>query len=414
MLRRLESDAARLKALPPVKLSPDYSQNMLREITTRRIPAPGKRTNPRKNMLRTRWAPAAVAAAVVLAIGLGTFAILHNLTKDPGNGSVAKNVAPNTQGNGGNGFKANDESRIARLEASKQAANMLRDDLAKASDNVAQAGRVIIGIGEDVARTIDGGRIEIARLAGRTPPTNGNAELDVPFSPSSILTMPFSPTKSFKTIDMKLSLVGDLKSLDSKKLQAQLQPDSLHFIDCACGESNKAYERLQAICKTAGVKLVIEPQVQKAISKKIPGAFMVYFENVKPDQLNRLVAALQNEEKKKEQFPSVLIQTLDEDGKKRFAEMIGLPVHTMSPVRSSGRPDPTKPLSNDTLKSLEKVAAGQGAKGTGKEPTAYAFTYTVMRGRLIYGSKDVRQILDARQGWQPDAVHVVMLLRPSR
>jgi hypothetical protein len=255
----------------------------------------------------------------------------------------------------------------------------------------------------------------------------------VPFTKVEVFTVPFNPAAQnpFKTIDVRLPLFLDAKDLDSTKLVNRLKEDNLHHIDLSCNEGRKSLERFKTACKTAKVNLVIDPEVAKQLAAKPTGAsprgplVMVYLENVTPDQVAKLMQALQDEEKKAKadpQFESIMIQALDEEGRKQLADSLGVSKDTLAPPRHRGADaprsplgvDPSKPLSEDTLKQLEKLAAGNKPT-TGKpgEPTAVVMLYYPNRSRVPV-SKEVKTFLDNRTGWQADAVHVVFLLRPSR
>jgi hypothetical protein len=258
--------------------------------------------------------------------------------------------------------------------------------------------------------------VALPRLGGE-----GRPAPELPFTNAPILTAPpMTPASGFKTLDVKLALFLEPRNIDAAKLAERLKADPIHHIDLACIDSWKTFERLQSACRSAGIRLNVESELSQRLTKKLPTACMVYLENTSPDQILKLMQALKDEEVKAEakkkgdgQIDSILVRPLNEAGRKELADALGVAPATLTPMPPSpGKTaspglDPTKPISEGTIKSLEKLASKV------KEPTAIALIYYANRTRLP-ASKELKQFQDARLGLETGAIHVVFYLRPSR
>ncbi|MBI1918023.1 MAG: hypothetical protein HYS12_25295, partial [Planctomycetes bacterium] len=91
LLLRLQADARELRALPRPHLAPDFSDGVLKVIGQSGLrPAfrPDRAAVP-------FWTLAAAAAAVLCAVGLGTFALVATLADDTQPSRVARGHKPN-------------------------------------------------------------------------------------------------------------------------------------------------------------------------------------------------------------------------------------------------------------------------------------------------------------------------------
>jgi len=98
-------------------------------------------------------------------------------------------------------------------------------------------------------------------------------------------------------------------------------------------------------------------------------------------------------------------------GRKRLADALGVAPATLNPQPMSSDSlsslDPTRPIAEGTIKSLERLAS------KGKEATAIALVYYPNRTRMP-PSRELKQFQDSRLGLEGKAIHVVFLLRPTR
>jgi hypothetical protein len=427
LVDRLQRDAGRLRALRRLSAPVEISNRIMAQVSQPHV----VRLHPARTAAR-RWLSVAAAAAVVTGVGLGTFAVLQQIARQGQNEGLARNTGKGDSGASGANVvnragpaNADRESPpLAIRQAKLPTAQQLTDSATSLSDNLRPLVR-------GLADLLDSSREAVARGFVRSEAEEGIAG-EAGLASPTFLTSQMQPTKAFKSLALsKLPLFLDIKDLDSNKLLGRLREDPLHHVDLSCQESWKSFERVQAACKATGIRLIIDAEVSQRQSMKLPASCLIYLENVPPDVVARLLQSLQVQEKSAEQqkkgdgqFGSIMVSTLDDIGRKRLAETLGVPPATLVPAKKAkglggpaGSVDPTKPLARETERALEKLAAGPGrqggAKPAGKEPTAVVLLAVPNRNRLPV-SKEVRAHLDARVGLQAEGLGVAIVLRPAK
>ncbi len=398
---RIKQDSERLKALPVRHLPSGFAKRVVGEIRSRRLQPRRPRLVLRRS---TMWA--AAAAAGIIAVTHGTLALIMNMQTPNGRPYLTPSTGPE-QGPKPNSITKNDPQidqvprHIAKVESrglenwklAVERWNQMVPSREAVADYVAQWRDVLQPIGDPLRSVIGSSSAELARLVEGMPERLSGEGLD--FSQPGVLTFPPTVRMPFKSVDVKLPLFLDLGKFESAELGDlvnRLQRNQVYHIDLSCKQSWLAFERFQAACKAAGVKLVVDPEVTTRMGKRYPAFYMAYLENVTPEQVAKVLSALKAADKTGDhQFDSVMVQALEVEGRRKLAESLGL-----------------------APKAMEKLPAGQGGAPAVKptEPTAVALICFPNRNRLPL-SKEVKQLLDNR-GWQPDAVHVVFLLRPDR
>ncbi len=415
LLATLKANAERLASLPRHTLPPGLRDRVLQSIKTRglktRMPVAARRL----------WWPAAAAAGLIFALGLGTYYLIDRL--NPPSPPVA-NLPPASNPNE---KPVDPGERIVNPDTPKPKAPdwaEVRKQIPSKEDlnkQLAALRSLVEPVADTLVGLVTSAPGDLARIFGSERGTE-----EMPFNGPTIYTAPSSIKNPFKTVEVKLPLFVDVRKLDATKLMDRLGEDHLHYFDFSCGESRASFDRFQVACRTAGINLIVDPELKKAHEKKLPVVWMVYLENTTPDQVLKLMKALQAEEKKAEQkktdlqFHSLMVQSLDAEGRKRLADALGVSAGSLAPVKPQpkGMPeglDPTKPISNETFKILDRLTAGQGTRSQMKEapPTAVALVYYPNRNRKIL-PKEIKQYYDSRSGWRPETVHIVMLLRPNK
>jgi hypothetical protein len=418
LLRQLQRDAEHLRALPRDTLASDFANQVLQHIRQR-----GLKPYSTKTYVRAPGWQWVAAALVLVGIGLGTFYLLqdiarlrscgtHELTEQPeqvtpiatDKAIPGKEVTPIVPG------PEDRDHADHRL-----AWNELRRHIPTAEEmrnSVSDWWETIRPIGENLQTAI-GASTQSVASAVLSPFENPDG-WEAPFRVPDLLTFPpgnGGPLKSpFKTIDVQLPLFLDTRNLQTDKLLERFQGDNFHYFDLSCGESWKAFERFQTALRTAGLKVIVDTEITQRLEKKAPTRLMIYLEELTPGHVVRLLEALQAadqgaEEKKKGdfQFRSIMVHPLDAEGRRRLADSLGVPVNSLPPLRASGATNP---------QAAEKALTGQGGQDA-KRAHGVALVYYPHRGPNP-ASADVRRFFDIRPNWQPDAIHVVLVLRPRR
>jgi hypothetical protein len=430
LLAELRADADALRALPHAKLPPQFTKDVLARIRRARLQprdvSPTLRWKRQRRMIRV-----AVAASLLVGIGLLTFAILESL-RQRGGEPVAKgdpSVPPPARTTAPRPTTPNKPVPPDPRQAWERVVKQLPSE--GQLDAAANAVQSLFSPVVTVFRAgYDHGLVEVAsaldmRYRGEVGPEES------PWVSPPILTAPASilnEKNPFRSMDLKLPQFLELRELDRKWLQDQLTLGSAHSYDISCWEQQKAFARLQQACQASGIRLIVDGELKKRLDAKVPVLFMVYFENVPPDVFARFMDQLQALEKRAEGDPKALRQfgtlhheKLDALGRRRLAETLGLPASALNPVSMPAKPmpqpiDPTKPVTLDTIKALERLLQGQGGMAKPEKPAqpiAIALPYVPNR-TLLKPTSELKHFHDLRSSPQADLLQVVFLIRPGR
>ncbi len=405
LLERLRADRSALERLPQRRLGPEFAEQVVHSLP----PRPSIRTKRTVAVHGHAWWPLAAAAAILLAVSVAAALFVYDLTRPgPGRptdvfGPVAE-VEPSSES--GAGTPSSVAAHQPNASSSKQESKTTGGEVAYEA------------LPDDIFRSVisqDPGSDQSTAQA-QTPSSGENPPAES--EPPVLTAPPVKPLKGFKTLDLKLPLFLEPRQVDVEAVTRRLGSEPMHHLDIACLESARTFERLQAAFKAAGLKLSVESELSQRLSRKLPTPCLIYIENTSAAQMAALLKALEREEIRAEenrkgdaQITSILLQPLDENGRRHLADALGVSVSSVTPPSqrspASAGVDPTRPLSEETLRSLEKVAS------KAREPSALAMIYLPNRSR-IPPTKELKTFLDARLGMAPEAIHVVIYLRAAR
>jgi hypothetical protein len=400
--------------LPKVKLPEGFSDSVCDRIRERGLPAPQRiLAFPAPRRLTYPWKRIAVAATVLLAVGVAAVLLSNAAVRRAespmisGNPLVKSPISAKPELAVGPTKRVTPEAGAAKFEAKLPELN--RRDLE-------QYGQMLASLLAPLSDSMDALARTGVELAAKMP------------TEKSLIVSSLRPATPIKSHALHLPPLEDLRNLDQDKVRQQLNDGNAQQIDISCQESWKALERFQDACKVNGIKLILDPEVAFRQSKKMPAMYVVYLENVPADRVIKILNSLQAEDKKAEaknkgdtQFNSVWVIPLEDPLRKWLAETLGVPVGNLIPPKATapkgptGNVDNTKPLAQDTQKSLEKLAPGSSSAGkpSAKEPSALVLVSGPVRTPMQM-TKEVKQFVEGRLAPQPDAIHVVFLLRPSK
>lgn len=405
LLERLRVDKASLQRLPQRRLGPEFTERVVGSLPPRRL----MRTKRTVAVREHPWWPLAAAAVILLAVSVAAALFVYDLSRQGQEGptDILDRVAeaePSTKSGAG---------ASASVTAHQPKASPLREESRPAGGEVAYE-----PLPDDIFRSAISQDAGSDRSTAQAPAPSSEANPPAESEPPVLTAPPVKPLGGFKTLDLKLPLFLEPRQVDVEAATRRLGSEPMHHLDIACLESGRTFERLQAAFNAVGLKLSVESELSQRLSRKLPTPCLIYVENTSPAQMAALLKALEQEEIRAEgnrkgdaQITSILLQPLDENGRKHLADALGVSVSSVTPPsqrsQTSAGVDPTRPLSDDTLRSLEKVAS------KAREPSALAMIYLPNRSR-IPPTKELKTFLDARLGMAPEAIHVVIYLRAAR
>ena len=238
-------------------------------------------------------------------------------------------------------------------------------------------------------------------------PDNGPSE--------RILTSPvLGQGNPFKSLEYRLPNLLKMKDLDRGTTAVVFQPGAIYHIDLAAGETTAVWTLLQTSFRKSSLPLIWDQELNLRQHRQLTGSLLIYAENLAPEQAARLLQAIAREANTltHQTIESILIQTLDDKGMKWLAATLGITPQSLVPHDTAQRKlvgiDLTKPLSDETLKALLKLSAGQGR---GQPAPTVALALSASTPRLVPVSKELRAGMEQRRGLQPENLSLVIFVR---
>jgi hypothetical protein len=406
LLQKLRADAQALQSLPSPHLTGDLTDEILRKIKERGLTT-GKR--PLSKAARaTFWSGPfgawTAAAAVLLTLGLASYLYFAATLAPSGKSEVAKK-SPETTAKP----SPRDEPKTTAIaKATAPSANTTQ----KATTKLDPAPPRI--------------RPMMKVRPGVAPKQTGPNKSADPPKEESVLTDRMEMFQ-YNKVETDLPFVLKVRDLDQegerKKLIAELRKDANYRLELPCQNGTHAFERVQAAAKAMNLSLVIEKRAQDRLKlSTLKTNYVVYIENIAPEELAHLVRQIGAEDKKtgsgKPAHPPIdrlVLTRMTPQHHKELATLMGI-----DPTESAPNPkgplsaDPRKPLSDLTAQQVGKALAGQGGTPrteAGKPPQLQALVLPYNPVRPQPGSPEIKRFLENRKPAKPGTIRVLLVLR---
>jgi anti-sigma factor RsiW len=408
LLRQLQQDSQRLRALPRQHLGAEFAQALLLTIAERQLQPHGRRmrrlhAQPAGVPL---WAGMAVAASVLFLIGFGSFFYFAQaLPEENPNGPVALRPSLPHPVDGKTSPEGVADATPPRHVTPPSAEG--KDQESRRQATAAAAGP------KDTADTAKSSR----------PADTNESALAIPI-PKMELFQPRTP-------EVALPLIQKFAELDVAKLKEELQKDSGFRLELPCGESVHAFERLQAVLKAHNMGLTIDPEAQARLKQpKLHTNLVLYAEDLTAEDLVKVLQHLAVEDRKAEAkkrgeglFDALVLTRMSKEDRKELSELLGIDPRQVQPpkVNSPQGMDPKVPLTETTLNQVTQTLTGQGGtprsdanKPAAKAPDAQVLVLPYNPVRPRPGSAEVKRFLEARKPPRSGAVQLLLVLREMK
>jgi len=397
-LRQLQTDSEKLKALPKKRLRLDFSEQVVKTITQRRLdqrrPLAPK---PQPWHARPVWGSLAAAASVLFMIGFSSYLYFLGMNALENNSAA---VATNPSGD----LKADQKGDI-------QGSNPLVKNNGPGDEK--ENNTVVQG--------------------NNTPKDNHN--------PNPMEPRPSEPTELASPVpkmelfgphpaDVNLPEVQRLGQLDIGKLREVFQKDSGFRVELPCMNSSRAFDRLQATFKARGLNLMLDGGVQTRLKQpQWHTNYVVFTEELTADEMVQLLEQIAGEDKKASTkqktdlaFDGLIITRMDQNDRKELGDLLGIDTKQVQVPRTNGPLglDPRTPISEVTTNQVvQALSTGQGSAVRGTEPPKTEAKKVEPHGillpfnpvRLGPGSVEVKKFLDGRKPLKTGAVQILLVVR---
>jgi hypothetical protein len=398
LLADLQQDAQRLRRLPRVHLAPDFSAQVLHTIAARKL-RPGRLRPSRPVPLQVpAWIAVTVAASVLLMVTATSYVYFARSPAGSGLGFVnVPNHNPEPE------KKGNPVLAEVKTPAPQQ------DDKKPG----------------DPPRPKDPEKppVESVAVKPKEKPENPKPAPTPTPEPPGLGAAPVEHMEMFKEPDVALPAIFKLADLDQAKLKDELKKDSAFRLEMPCKEGVRGFERLQAVLKAQGIALLIDKVAQERLNKpQWRTNFVLYAEDLTPDDLARLLHQLAGEERQRVakkagdgQFDGLVVSRMGKADRAELSKLLGVdPARLHSGSRGPLGVDPSKPLSDQTADQVVNTVKNPGSKQPGKQPEHQALVLAYNPVRPNAGSAEVQKFLDGRKPARPGTVQLLLVLRETR
>jgi hypothetical protein len=222
--------------------------------------------------------------------------------------------------------------------------------------------------------------------------------------PDPLGNVPLAAPDFVRVTPARLPLALAVRSLETadqrQKLQKELRKADAHHVDLFCRDSARGVERLQAVLRGRGVRLVVDTVVQEAVKRKVRGQYLVYCDDLTATEWADLFQRASVVDRRAEErkagdsiFDHVVVVPFDAQDQKELTNLFGSELTQPETGRRSGAGAPDAPRPADATKGKSAIAT---AIGPWRTPAA---------------SKEVRQYLDMRRDRVPGTVGIALVVR---
>lgn len=390
LLRHLQRDSRQVIDLPRVSAPPDLAASVMAGVLrAKRRPAPRPRPAPRTLPVWTGWA---AAAAVLLAVGLGTF---WHYSAGPDDPVARKPNLPDVK-------DRPDDDAVAKQVPPAPPPDVPPED---------PPHELPADPGPETPKKVPERSVPVQKPLVEKP-------REVVFGDGSV-----EPFSKLERIELSLPVVLRLHELtrddEAKRLREQLEGPSAVRVELPARNATRAFERVKAAMDARKIALVIDPAAQaKLKAPQFRHDYAVYFENVSPADLAELLAAAgasdrtAGEKKAGEQRfdGAAVVRSATAADAAQLADLIGV-----DPIRV--RPAAAKPTAIDLNKPLSEQTGGQiddvldGKRTPRPNTTQPGLSALVVPLGVKSRSAEVKRFLEGRKPAREGTLQVFLVLR---
>jgi negative regulator of sigma E activity len=355
LLRKLQEDSARLRGLPHRRLDDQFVSRVLQAIEHR---AP--RRMPVRPPVPPQWAGFAAAAAVLLAVSLGSFLYFAQSPRETiPDAPLAQKNEP----------KAQPDTPPTPPEIKK-------DDSAVAPTPAPPAPKVAESSSPE---RLDMPLVQNEDVKEKSPLTQETPLPGMEMFKPDVVAPPFA-------------LLEDVRTLQADRLRTQFGSETALRIELPCADTARGFKRLQGALKDAGITLAIDAAAQNRLDKpRLRSNYVIFVEDVTADELARFLGRVGSEDKKAAeakpkpdgQFSKMVVNRLSDADRKELAVVLHV--------------------------EARQLQTGPDKPGKGTERLALAVTYNPERPRA--NSPEVKRYLENRKPARSGAVQALLVLR---
>jgi hypothetical protein len=188
---------------------------------------------------------------------------------------------------------------------------------------------IAVGLGSYVffASTGDGGPAPMAALpaAESTPSADPSIDLEPRrMNPESVFAFPNLKAPHLQLAQVRVPRIFQLRDLqrpaETAKFQEQLAGAAMFRLDLFATRTATGLNRLQTVCQAEGVEVCIDPASQEFVNRGLERTWALYAENIRPDEVVRVLGKLSANDKKAGEFQHAVLTAVTAE---ELAEVLG-------------------------------------------------------------------------------------------
>lgn len=407
LLQRLQRDARALRQLSRPHLSADLTGRVLRTIGERRLTPDQRR---RAGVSAASWmgplASWAAAASVLLILGAASYLYFAASLDSPANREVVQ-------------LKPESSTPPPHAEQRQPSLDWKEKTSTTASHKKPASKDARPSLVKTTQVAKNGGAKSTPSVSDKPPLPKKETALT-----ERLEMFPLDRVPDILPVILKVS---DLEQeVERKNLLAELGKDSDFRMELPCPNGTKAFERVQRAAGTIHLGLIVEKQAQERIKQKWRTSYVLYVENVTPEELIRFVREIGSEDRKmaasksvEAQIDRLVLTRLTAQQRKELSTLLGIePLSTTPAATGPLGTDPRKPLADLTAQQLNRALGGQGGvlrpatgKPAAKPPEQFALVLTSNLIRPSPSSEEIKHFLESRKPARSGTIRVLLVLR---
>ncbi len=216
---------------------------------------------------------------------------------------------------------------------------------------------------------------------------------------------------------IRIALATLAKPGEATRLATELRREPAYHVDLEPGHSTHAVARLAAAFQDSGIELIVGSAARARMAKKEPKArYVVYAENLRPDELASILAQLGRPGKNAPPAQrTVLLNPMTATDRGHLAKLLGVQVADLQPAKKLA-PGQDLPVLRDPIVVPEGKQGPKGKAGTPapREPERFAVLLPYSGTGHGGASAEVRRFLSRRRPPAPGTLQVYFVVHEAR
>jgi len=381
LYEHLLADSKRVASIPAHRLPVDFAHNVLQSIQDMGLkPRPVQPQTPFWSNLPV-WASFASAAAVLLAISVGSYLY------------------------------------FASAEAYKQHHELAERTKHRPIPNELKNDPITVIVKKNDPEPIVAPRELPNAIVQNQPQPIERLPLPSVYDPDRLTSPVQEPLVPRVVEQPRLPLLIDLKTIDQaskrQKLDRELKHNEPIRIELFCNDGNRALERIQHAMK-ASHRFMIDGIAEERIKKKFPTQFAIYSETMTGVELTELLVSLGAEDRKADSvFDKGVLTAFQSADVTELAQMLGVPSKELFKVKVNGAQRPfTETTPEQIVTNLATRTPGSPLAPATKqaERAVLVMPYQPVKAPPM-ASTQIRAFVEQRKERKDGALPVLIILR---